>query len=489
MTQVLSKPTPRMMLRGTFWSYAINYGGRFIALLSTIVLARLLTQDDFGVAGYALLFTSFVDVLSGFGIVQALIYHKDEPGIKDTAFWSGIAISLVLLLVTWFSAPLAGLYFKDPRAVPVIQALGFTYPIAALSNVHFALLQKNLSFGRQFIPEFAFALLKGVISISLAFMGYGPWSLIIGQIASKLVSVLVYWMVLPWRPAFHFVKDQFHRLLGYGANSTFVNIVSAFQMNLDYLLVSRFLGAAALGVYTLAFRIPEIAILQLCSAITDVIFPVFTLLREEAGALRKGFLQATQYTLIMVVPLGAGLALISKPLVLLLFSEKWVEAIPVMQAISIFTLARALPYFAGVVYKAKAQQALLIKIIIIENIILLPALYWVITTFHSIAAVGWTQAFFALVFGLVRSAIALRMLKTSFKSFLAAIFPSLLSGILMTLAVISVQGLFASTNLWFGLFIAIFTGGLVYITALYIINREALLEAVRILAAARNRSA
>jgi PST family polysaccharide transporter len=475
------------MLRGTFWSYAINYGGRFISLVSTVVLARLLTQDDFGVAGYALLFTSFIDVLSGFGIVQALIYHKDEPGIKDTAFWGGVFTSLVLFAVTWFCAPFAGLYFQDARAIPVIQVLGLTYPIAALSNVHFALLQKNLSFGKQFIPEFAFALLKAVIAISLAVMGYGPWSLIIGQVGSKLVSVFVYWLVLPWRPSFIFVKEQFRRLMSYGMSSALINIVSAFQMNLDYLLISRFLGASALGVYTLAFRIPEIAILQLCSAISDVIFPVFTMLREEAAALQKGFLQATQYTLIIVVPLGAGLALVSQPLVLLLFSDKWIQAIPVMQAISIFCLARALPYFAGVVYKAKAQQALLIKIIIIENIILLPALYWVITTFHSIAAVGWAQALFALIFGLVRSAIALRMLDTSFQSFIKAILPSLTSGILMTIAVITAQWLSASSNLWFVLIISIFTGCLTYIAALYTLDRDALLKAVQILSSARNR--
>ena len=464
----------QVTVRGTLWSYAINYGGRVVSLISTIILARMLSQDDFGVAGYALVFTSFIDVLSGLGIAQAIIYHDREEGIADTAFWTSLGIGALLFVITWFTAPLGGLYFRDARAVPVIQALGLTYPLAALSNVHSALLRKNFSFGKQFVPEFSNAVVKAIISIGMALLGFGPWSLIFGQVISKLVATVVYWIVLPWRPSLRFVRVQFKKLIGYGFNNSMVDIVSIVQSNVDYLLVSRFLGAAALGVYTLAFRLPEILIMQFCSAVATVIFPVFTTMKEDTETLQRGFLKATQYSAIIVVPIALGLSLVARPVVLLLFSEKWLDAIPVIQAISIYMLSLALPFHAGVVYRATGKQYLLTRLTILEIIILTPALYWVVTTYQSITAVGWAQAFFALIFGGLQVWMAVRILKTSLLSFFSALAPALLGGLLMSAAVYAVMQLVVDWNLWFQLLAAMVTGGVVYCGILFLTNREAI---------------
>ena len=466
----------QVTMRGTLWSYGINYGGKFVSLVSTIVLARLLSQDDFGVAGYALIFTNFIDVFAGLGIPQAVIFHKLEPKMKDTAFWSSVLIGVILFVVTWITAPLGGMYFQDPRATPVIQALGLTYPISALSNVQSALLRKEFSFGKQFIPEFLSAIAKAVIAIGLAYMGFGPWSLVIGQIGSKLVSTVVYWVVFPWLPSLSFIKDQCIQLIKYGANSSLVDIVNVFQSNVDYLLISRFLGAAALGVYTLAFKIPEILIMQFCGAVTNVIFPVFSKLKDDAATLRNGFLQATQYSSVIVVPTSLGLALIAQPVVLLLFSEKWLDAIPVIRAISIYMLAVALPFNAGLVYRAKGQQFLLTKITVAEIAILAPALYWVVNTFHSIVMVGWAQSFFAVLFGCVQVIIATKMLDTTLLSFLLAVGPALISGIVMSIAVLCISAFSSPLGLWSQLIISIITGAFFYIMTLFLIKREIIVK-------------
>jgi PST family polysaccharide transporter len=212
--QNLTKAT----LQGTLWSYTSRYSGKFLVFISTAVLARLLLKEDFGIAGYALVIIGFMEVLEGLGIGPALIYHHDDEKRLDTAFWVGLAVGALLFTLSWFVvAPLAGTFFQDARAVPVTRALGLEFLISAFSLVHAAILTKKLAFGRKFVPEMSRSLSKGIASIALALLGFGAWSLILGQLAGVLIQTLVYWIVVPWRPAFHFQRKAARALLSYGA--------------------------------------------------------------------------------------------------------------------------------------------------------------------------------------------------------------------------------------------------------------------------------
>ncbi len=133
-------------LNGTLWSYASFFSGKLLVFISTIILARLLTQDDFGVMSYALVVMSFLDILSDFGIGQAVIYYKEDGNTPDTAFWLGLIISMIMLGITWIAAPLAGQFFNDPRAVMATRALALTFPVNAFGNVHNMLLRKRFNF-------------------------------------------------------------------------------------------------------------------------------------------------------------------------------------------------------------------------------------------------------------------------------------------------------------------------------------------------------
>lgn len=423
-------------LRGTFWTYAAYFSGKLLVFISTVILARLLTKDDFGVVGYALVTISFLDVLSDLGVGPALIYERENPKTADTAFWLGLAVGVGLFILAWLIAPLAGLYFKDMRAVPVIRVLALTFPLSALSNIHDSLLRKHLAFKNRFIPDFARAVGKGVFSVLLAAFGFGAWSLILGQLAGTAVTVLAYWKVLPWRPSFNFVSNTARSLLSYGISIVSVDTLAMLLLNVDYLFVGRFMGAAALGVYSLAFRIPDLLITQFCNVISKVIFPVYVKMRDESRNLARGFLMTMQYVSIVTVPLGIGLALVSEPFVLTFLTEKWVEAIPVMQAISIYALLFSLSYNAGSLYKAQGHPEILTRLALVRLALLVPALYWATARIGTIAAVGWTHAAVALLAGLLNLYVAGRMINTSFRTLLEALRPAVVSGLMMTLAVL-----------------------------------------------------
>lgn len=481
MSEINAPNLARATVSGTLWNYATYYSGRLLVFLSTIILARLLTEEDFGVAAYALVAISFLDVMNDFGIGPALIFHHEKPETADTAFWLGLAIGFGLFVVSWFGAVLVGDFFHDPRAVPITRVLALTFPISAFGNVHDALLRKRLHFKKRFIPDLAQAIGKGIISIVLALLGFGAWSLVLGQLAGKFVTVIAYWIVLPWRPAFRFVRQEARALLSFGMNIVWVNLLGILLLNIDYLFVGRFLGAAALGVYTLAFRIPDLVIMQFCNVIAQVVFPVFARMRDDAAALRRGFITTTSYVALITVPLGLGIALCAQPFVLAFFTDRWVDAIPVMRAIAIYALLLSLTYNAGDVYKAQGHPDILTKLGIVRLILLAPALWWAVTVPANITAVGWTQAFMALIAAAMFLIVAVKMLDTSIWAIVQALRPAAISGALMVPAVLAALVLTANMLPIVQLIVCVLVGAFVYLGSLWLFQRELMFQAGKML--------
>lgn len=463
---------------GTLWVYVSTYSGKFLVFLSTIVLARLLLQEDFGVAGYALVVISFVEVLRGLGVQSALIYFKKDSDRLNTAFWLGLLVGIGLFLTTWFvAAPLAGWFFQDLRAVQVTRLLGLTFPISAVVIVHDSLLRKELAFKRRFVPEFARNFGKGVVAIALAAAGFRYWSLVVGQLAAALIAVVVLWIIVPWRPKLGIKRQHASDLLHYGTNIVAVDVLGILLQNSDYLLIGRFLGAAALGVYTLAFRVPELLIKQFSDMVGKVTFPTYAEIQEDRDALRKGFLLTLQYTNMVTVALGTGLALVAGPFVLTFFGDKWAEAIPVMAAIALYMMLRAMVFNTGDVYKALGHPEIISKIKIGQALITLPALFLAITRFGTITAVAWTLVILAFVAAIVKLFIAGRVLDLGARQISMALRPSLIAGLLMSVAVIGVLWLSTSWQPVMRLAVAVLIGGIVYLGMLWLLERGAVIQA------------
>lgn len=463
-------------IRGTLWTYATFYSGKFLTIVSTTILAWLLTKEDFGVAGYAIVVINFLGVLSDMGIGAALIYHKDEPRAADTAFWLNVGVSSILFLIVMLGAPLVGVYFNDMRAVPFTRVLALSYLISAISNVHNSLLRKNLSFKQIFIPDLIQALSKGVVSIVLALLGFGPWSLVYGQLSGQFIAAVVYWIIYPWRPSFVFARHLARTLLSYGVGMIGLSALAVFLLNVDYLFVGRHLGASALGVYTLAFRIPELLIKNLYSAVEKVIFPVYTKLRDDIDTLREAFLTTLRYVSIVTFPVGVGLILVAEPLVLTVFSDKWIEVIPVMRAISVYALVKSLVFNAGDFFKAQGKLGILTRLSLLRAFIMVPALWWAVTRVGTLPAVGWTVTIVVAFTASLNLTIASRMFSASFADLFTAIRPALISVVIMAFCVLGAMAVAQGWSAILQLSLTIPVGGVIYFAALWFVQRQIILD-------------
>lgn len=464
-------------VRGTFWNYASYFSGKFIVFLSTLVLARLLSQDDYGVAGYAFTIISFIEIASDLGVSAALIYHKDEPKATDTAFWLALGIGAVLSTAVWLAGPWVGVYFQDDRATVITQVLGLQFFITALGDIHNTLLQKNLSFRLKFIPDLAQSIGKAVITIILAYVGWGPYSLIVGQLGSFLVASIVLWFVTGWNPKFQFSPRIARTMLTYGGNFSIVNVVGITLLNVDYLFIGRFLGAAALGTYTFAFRIPELLIKQLCGVISKVIFPIYAKVREDTEALRHGFLDTMRYVTLITVPLGLGLIIVARPFVLVLFTEKWADAIPVMQAIALYCLSISIAFNAGDIFKAQGRLWILTLISAGKLVILLPGLWWAVSLplgnpMQNIVVVGIVQAVVAILSDFVNLYVVSRALGASLRDVAKALTPSFTGGAMMSLTTWLTMMALQTASPLIQLTASVSVGGLTYLGAMWWLQRD-----------------
>lgn len=475
------KSLTKATIQGTMWAYVATYSGKFLVFISTIVLARLLSKEDFGVAGYALVAISFLEVVQGLGISSALIYYRDDPQRKDTGFWLVLGFGVILFGITWLISPLAGWFFHDPRAIEVTRILGLTFPLSALASVHNALLRKELAFGRKFIPELVRSLSKGIVSITLALMGFGYWSLIIGQLVGTAVSIIAFWRVMPWRPRFRFNFQMAPDLLKYGSGIIAIDTMGMLLLNVDYLLIGRFMTAAALGLYTMAFRLPELLIKQFSGTVAQVVFPAYAKMHGDTAMLSRGFLQTMRYVSLFTVPLGLGLALTARPFVLVFYSAKWEAAAPVMVAISLYTLLRSLTFNAGDIYKAQGRPGLLTKLSLVQAIFLIPGIYWAVTVPASLEVVGWVQTAVALLGTILNFIVAGKILNTPFRKMAKALQPAVMGGFVLVLAVAGTLYLTAQTIPLVQLITSISSGGIAYIGALLLLQRDVVLTAGRTL--------
>ncbi len=461
-------------LQGAAWHYLTFFSGKLMVLISTAFLARLLSQDDFGVVGYALTAISFLDVVSDLGVGPALIYYPENKRTASTGFWLNLLIGLLVFGLTWLVAPLASLYFNDPRVTPVLRILGFVYPLRSLGDTHDAVLTKRLMFGRIFLPDALQGLVKGLASMLFAWLGYGAWSLIWGYLSGTLVAALAYWIITPWQPAFEFDRRMARELLRYGVKILGVDIVAILLVNLDYLLVGRYLGSAALGVYTIAFRLPDLLILQFARILGYVLFPIYTHMRSEPDSLGRGFYLTSRYLALVTVPLAFGLAIIAHPLTVAIFSEKWAPAAPVIQMLALYTLFISLAYPAGSIYKAEGRPQILTWVGLARLGILFPALWWAVSVARSITAVGQMQAAAALVGAVLSLYVATRLIRISLARLFEALWPAFAAGGLMALGTQIVLSFSQALNPWLQMTVSILTGGILYLAALLILKPEAL---------------
>ena len=378
------------------WAAASYAGGKVLVFVATLVLARLLVPSEFGLVAFALAVIYYLEYVTDLGLGAALIYRSDaeDPRVSSTAFWIGVVGAVVLFVASWFAAPLLADVGPGHAVVPLFRVLALQFLFSALGKAHEYRLRRSLQFRRLFWPELASGLGKGVVSIALAVAGAGAWSLVIGQLVGTLSQSIALWIVHPFRPGWHVSRRHVAPMMRFGLGIVAVGLLGQGAKNFDYVVVGAKLGAAALGVYYLAFRLPELVIVAGFQVANDVLFPFYARLRDgalEAGDddLRRGYLQTVRLGAMVAWPAALGMAALALPLVLVLYGERWRSAAAPLAFVAIWAGLASLASMPGAVFKALGRSWLLTATGIMQIAILFPAI--LLAAPYGITAVAASQ--------------------------------------------------------------------------------------------------
>ena len=413
-------------LRGMVWAYGSYVGGRALLLVSTAVLARLLDPADFGLVALALVFIELLSMMRDFGVTQALIVadEDDLDARSDSAFVFTVLLGAALSAVVAASGPALAAFFDEPKLTGLMPLLALAFLLRSLGATHYALAQRRLDFRSRTAAELVDVVLRGAAGIAFALLGFEALSLVLGYVVGELALAVTIWVLVPWRPRLRMSWEHLRPLLGFGGALTGVSVIAAVLANVDYLFVGGVLGTTALGIYTLAFRLPDLLINNLTQVAGTVLFPAFATL--SGSEMRSAYLQTIRYTVMLTLPLAVGLAILAEPVILATFGDKWREAIIPMQVLILCAFFPALTTPPGVIYKAIGRADILLKLALVKAPILIVAI--ALTVHHGITAVAACQAGVAMLFFIVTTALASRMLEVRARAIWKAVWPPVAAG-------------------------------------------------------------
>lgn len=339
---------------GMIWSALQRFGTMGISFVSNIVLARLLTPDDYGCIGMLAIFITISNTFVDGGFGSALIQKKEPTQVDySTIFWWNLFLSVVLYGVLFISAPAISRFYNIPLLESVLQVQGVVLIINALKIVQTNQLRKSINFKRLATIHIVSHIVAAVLAIALAYMGWGVWALVAQQIVASSITSVMLWVMNRWMPSLCFSAESFKQLFSFGGFILASNLINTFCNNVQGLLIGKFFNPAMLGYYTQARKLEEIASTSCSNVVDQVSYPVLSKLQSDNVGLKNAIQKLTSTLAYVTFPLMLILILIAEPLIMLLYGEKWLPCVPYFQILCIAGIAICLQ---GVSYNAVASK-------------------------------------------------------------------------------------------------------------------------------------
>lgn len=320
--------------KGLYWSFFnqfANYGMQFCV---GIVMARLLSPSDYGITALPAVFMAVAYIIQNGGLSGALI-RKTDLSEKDlsTAFYYSISVGIVLYVVMFFSATWIADFYNTPVLVPLIRvtALGFLWgPLGTPQNV---ILNRKLDFKTPTKISIISRIVSAIVGISMAFIGYGLWALVISGLLSSFLSLLMNWYVVRWIPKTGWSKDSFKYLWDYGNKMMASSLLDTLYNNIAPVFIGKFYSPAELGVYNRAQGYAMMPSQNVTGVIQGVTFPVLSKMQNDDEALAHNYRRMLKATAFIIFPIMMMLSALAHPLVIILVTAKWESCVILLQII------------------------------------------------------------------------------------------------------------------------------------------------------------
>lgn len=358
-------------ITGMFWSLLQNIGGRGISFVVMIILARLLTPDVFGLIGMLLIFIQLSQALIIAGFNQALIQKKDtDEEDYSSVFWINLSVSLIIYIFLFLIAPYIALFYNQPILSNLTRVLSLVFVINSFSFVQDARLTKEMKFKKLTIISIPSLIVGGIVSIVMAVLDYGVWSIVAMNLTSRIIYVIQIWIYSKWNPSFILNKTKLQRLFSFGSKILFSEIIHIIYQNIYLVVIGKFFPLSYVGYYQNASTLVNTPSQTISGALYKVSFPVFSVIQDDNIRLKNGVRQILQQALFWLCPAFVMAGVLAEPLFRFVFTEKWLPSVPYFQWLCIVGIFTPLNSFNSNILNVKGRSDLFLKIEIIKKIVI-----------------------------------------------------------------------------------------------------------------------
>lgn len=317
--------------KGAVWTLLEKMSGQIVQFVVGMILARLLTPNDYGTVALTGIFFAVAGVLVDSGFGGALIQKKDADELDyNSVFYLNLVLSLVAYAALFFAAPWIADFYKTPVLKNIVRVSAVCFIFNAINAIQGAELTKKMLFHLSFRISLITCLTSAVCGVTLAFMGFGVWALVWATLISGFVGVIARWLIIAWRPRLMFSFERLKPLFSYGWKMAVSSLIDSVFVNLTGLLIGKFYTKADLAYVNKGRALPQLAMNEVDATLGRVTFPALVLLQDDKMKLRESMRRMMRCSTFLVFPLMVGVAACAKSELLLLYGAQWVPATPYM---------------------------------------------------------------------------------------------------------------------------------------------------------------
>ena len=357
-------------VKGASWSFIDSIAGQGITFLVGLVLARLLTPEEYGLIGIITIFIAVFNSIVDSGFSNALIRKSNAKDIDyNTVFISNLVVSLILFGVLYLCAPVISRFFNQPQLIPLLRVMGSIVIINAFAIIQRTIFVKNVDFKTQTKVSLISSITSGTVGIGMAISGCGVWSLVGQQVSRQLLNSALLWFYSQWYPKLQFSFQSFKELFSFGWKLLVSGLIDTVWREIYQVVIGKWYSPATLGQYTRAHQFGSIFSSNLTTVVQRVSFPVLSSVQDDKERLKNAYKRIIKVTMLLTFTLMLGLAAVAKPMILALIGEQWLPCVPFLQIICLQMMLYPLHSLNLNMLQVQGRSDLFLRLEIIKKII------------------------------------------------------------------------------------------------------------------------
>ena len=320
------------VIKNFFWRIGESGGAQLVSFLVSIVLARLLTPEDYGVIALVTVFTSILQVFVDSGLGTALVQKKNADEVDfSSVFYFNVLVCLTLYAGMFVAAPAIAKFYDNPIYIPLVRVLSLTLVISGLKNIQQAYVYRHMIFKRFFFSTLGGTIASAILGIVMAYAGFGVWALAAQYVSNTAIDTLILWITVPWRPKKRFSWTKLKSLLSYGWKLLVSALLDTGYTSLWNLLIGKVYSSADLSFYDQGSKYPKAIIGTISNSIDSVLLPTMSIVQDDRAQIKSMTRRSIVTSVYVMAPLMMGLAGCAEPLVSLILTDKWLPCVPYMR--------------------------------------------------------------------------------------------------------------------------------------------------------------